>query len=136
MGERLRAELMALLMRGGVRDPAVRDTVVTAVRINADLRNARVYVRLMEASPSAARQAALLRGLGRATPFIRRELSPKLALKYQPELKFYWDDGLDEAVRIESLLDGIRQENQGGVGADASEHAVAVDQVSTDEDET
>ena len=113
VAERLRAELMALLLRGAVRDPAVRDAIVTTVRITADLRHARVYVRTLEPESTEARRQELVTGLTRAAPFLRRELAPKLALKYQPELKFYWDEGLDEATRIEALLEEVRNESEG-----------------------
>ena len=113
VAERLRAELMDLLLHGGVRDPAARDAVVTTVRISADLRHARVYVRLLDPMATEERQQALVSGLARAAPFIRRELAPRLALKYQPELKFFWDDGLDDATRIEALLEEVRNESKG-----------------------
>lgn len=113
IAERLRAELMNLLLRGAVRDPAVRDALVTTVRVSADLRHARVYVRLLDPMATETRQQALISGLARAAPFVRRELAPKLALKYQPELKFFWDDGLDDATRIEALLEEVRNESKG-----------------------
>ena len=42
----LRAELMELLLRGGLRDKAIADAYVTNVEFTADLRHARVYFRL------------------------------------------------------------------------------------------
>lgn len=111
MAERLRSELMELLMRGDVRDPAVRDAIVTSVRVSADLRHARIYVRLLDPDAPETRRKALLAGLSRAGSFIRRELSPRLQLKYQPALKFFWDDGLDHANRVEELLQDIHRES-------------------------
>lgn len=110
VAERLRAELMDMLLRGDVRDPAVHDAFVTAVRLSDDLRHARIYVRQATGDADPAQQRALIRGLGRAASFIRRELSPRLQLKYLPELKFFWDDGVDRAARVEELLEDIREE--------------------------
>ena len=58
VGERIRAEIMDLLLRGGVRDPATRDGFVTAVKVSADLRHARVYVRLTDVEAAQARRDA------------------------------------------------------------------------------
>lgn len=112
VGERIRAEIMDLLLRGGVRDPAVRDAFVTAVSVSPDLRHARVYVRIAEVEASDARQKAVMKALTRATGFIRREISPRLGLRYQPELRFYWDDSVDSAARVEELLTEIRRDGE------------------------
>ena len=108
---RLRMELMDMLLRGDIRDPAVAGVFVTAVRLSDDLRHARIYVRSpQEAGPEARK--AILRGLQRAAGFMRRELSPRLQLKYLPELKFFWDEGVDEATRVEELLSDLRESGE------------------------
>ena len=48
VSERIRSELMELMLRGSVRDPAAKDVVVSAVRMTDDLSIARVYVRVLE----------------------------------------------------------------------------------------
>lgn len=112
VGERIRAEIMDLLLRGGVRDPATRDGFVTAVKLSPDLRVARIYMRLTDAEATQARRDEFVAALTRAAGFIRREISPQLGLRYQPELRFYWDDGVDEAARVEELLSEIRREGE------------------------
>jgi ribosome-binding factor A len=83
-----------------------------------------VYVRLAReqagealVEASAIEQKAAVDALNRAAPFIRRELSPRLDLKYQPSLRFFWDDNLDKASRVENLLREIAQD---GAGRDPS----------------
>lgn len=112
VGERIRAEVMQLLLRGGVRDPATRDGFVTVVKLSPDLRVARIYVRLTDLEATQARRDEYIAALTRAGGFIRREISPALGLRYQPELRFYWDDGLDDAARVEELLSEIRREGE------------------------
>lgn len=114
VAERVRAELMELLLRGRVHDPDARDLYVTDVVVSADLRHARVYVRcaLGDASPERGRRA--VKALQRASGFIQRELAPRLELKYQPELRFFWDEGFDRARRVEELLEEIADEAAGG----------------------
>jgi len=107
VSERIRGELMELLLRGSLRDPAARDVVVSAVRMTDDLSIARIYVRVLgEAGPD--RQEAVVEALVRASGFLRRELGHRLELRHVPSLEFYWDDVVDSALRIESILDELR----------------------------
>jgi ribosome-binding factor A len=113
VAERIRSELMGLLLRGSVRDPAARDVVVSVVRMTDDLSIARVYVRVLE-EIGPDQQNAVVDALSRASGFLRRELGPRLQLRHVPSLEFYWDDVVDSALRIESILHEIREEPGAG----------------------
>lgn len=104
VAERIKAELMDLLVRGIVRDPSAQDCYVTAVRVSDDLRNARVWVRMLRTDVSEPQRDQAIEALNRASGFLRREIAPQLALKYQPELRFVWDEAAETAARIEELL--------------------------------
>jgi len=104
---------MELLLRGSVRDPAAQDVVVSVVRMTEDLSIARVYVRVLE-EIGPDRQNAVVEALSRASGFLRRELGQRLQLRHVPSLEFYWDDVVDSALRIESILDEIREEPGAG----------------------
>ena len=112
VAERVQAELMGILLEGQVRDPGVSGVTVNAIKVTEDLRIAKVYVRLLEADPSDDRKKALLAGLERAKGFLRRELGQRLKLKHTPELRFYWDDLVDEANQIETLLAEMREDGE------------------------
>ncbi len=110
VGERIRAELMEMITRGAFRDPGLSSCYVTEVKMTEDPRHARVYVRSLLTEVSAADREKTTAGLGRAAGYIRRELAPRLKLKYHPELKFFWDDNVDRARRVEELLHEIEKE--------------------------
>lgn len=113
VSERIRSELMELMLRGSLRDPAAKDVVVSAVRMTDDLSIARVYVRVLgEASPE--RREGVVDALRRAGGFLRREIGQRLQLRHVPSLEFYWDDVVDSALRIESILDELRDETDVG----------------------
>jgi ribosome-binding factor A len=99
----LQAELGRLLLRE-VRDPRLEGVIVTDVRITPDLKLARVWVRHLAVAPD---EAGILRGLARATPFLRAKLGAHLELRWVPELRFEYDRLVDEAARIERLLDEV-----------------------------
>ena len=113
VAERIRSELMELFLRGSLRDPAAKDVVVSAVRMTDDLSIARVYVRVLE-EIDVEQQESVVAALERATGFLRRELGQRLQLRHVLSLQFYWDDVVDSALRIESILDEIGAEDTEG----------------------
>jgi ribosome-binding factor A len=110
----LRAELMELILRGGLRDKAVADAYITDVAFTDDLRHARVYFRLTRPTLGAKDRENALSALEKASGYLRRELGPRLQLQYMPDLKFFWDDGLDRAAAVDAVLDEIRRDEEGG----------------------
>jgi ribosome-binding factor A len=115
VGERIRAELMEMILRGEVHDPGVVDVIVSAVRVSDDLSHARVYLRRLESASEAERERVVT-AMGRAGGFLRRELSKRLALRTVPALRFYWDESVDHGTRMEEILDELRRERSEGSG--------------------
>lgn len=107
-----------MFLAGAVKDPGVQDAVVHAVRVSGDLQHARVYVRLGTLEPRPARIRALMKGLSRASGFLRGKLGKKLELRYTPNLTFEWDDTAEKAARIETLLEEIRDDAGGSPEGD------------------
>lgn len=110
VGERIREELMDLLLRGAVKDPGAAGAVIHAVRVSPDLRHARVFVRAAEPDADEARRRRVIAALERASGFLRREVGARLGIRHTPELKFVWDESAERAARVEELLDEIRRE--------------------------
>jgi ribosome-binding factor A len=97
-------EELASLLGDEVRDPGAQGAVVTRVTMAGDLRSARVNVRLLEGGDDPARRKQLLGALTRAAGMLRREVGQRLGLRYAPELRFFYDEGSDNATRVEELL--------------------------------
>ena len=105
VGERIRAELSALLLRR-VREPAVDGVTITHVDVTRDLQIARVYYRVL-AETASRRDVA--RALRRAQGFLRRELGGRLRLRRIPDLQFLHDDTVEQQDRLARLFDEIRE---------------------------
>jgi len=60
------------------------------------------------------RQDRVVEALRRASGFLRREIGHRLQLRHVPSLEFYWDEVVDSALRIESILDEIREDPNAG----------------------
>lgn len=113
VGEQLQKEISALLLKG-LKDPRVGFVTITGVSVTPDMHLARVYYTVYG---DETQRVDTQRGLKSAVPFIRRELSRRLRLRYVPELIFEFDKALEYGNRIDSLLrqlneDQIRNEDQ------------------------
>jgi ribosome-binding factor A len=104
VGDQIRMEIAEILMRR-VKDPRVGFVTVTAVDVTADLRQAWVYVTVLQQGPQETETLAVL---ARAEGFIRSELGRRLKLRYIPALTFVKDTSLDRVQRVMTLLDQVR----------------------------
>jgi ribosome-binding factor A len=104
VGEQIRGEL-ALLIAREVHDPGIGFITITRVQVTPDLQQARVYYTAL--GDDKARRSSE-RALGRAAPFLRRQIGSRLRLKRTPELMFQYDESIAGQDRIEQLLKDIK----------------------------
>ena len=102
IGEEIRHALARIFERDTLRDPALANVrlTVTEVRPSPDLRHARVYVVPL----GGGKMDAILEGLQRVRPYLRREMASQLQIRYIPDLSFAADNSFDEAAHILTLL--------------------------------
>lgn len=110
-------EIAGLLARE-VHDPGVGFVTITHVQVTADLQHARVYYTVI-GDAKARRDTD--RALGRAAPFLRRQIGRRLRLKRVPEIEFHYDESIAQSDRIEQLLQDIRKD-AASRPSDASDH--------------
>jgi ribosome-binding factor A len=103
VADQIRAEL-ALLLAREVHDPGIGFVTLTRVQLSPDLQVARVYFTVL--GDDAARKSSA-KALGRATPFLRRQIGSRLRLKRTPELTFFYDESIAGQDRIEQILNEI-----------------------------
>lgn len=98
---------LAQLIRLEVRDPRVGWVSITHVEVSRDLQVAKVFVTPLggQGDPDE-----MLEGLEQAAGYLRRLLGRRMKLRYTPVLVFELDDGVDEAVRMTSMLDAMARD--------------------------
>ena len=101
VGDQIRQELSELLTRGAVHDPGIGFITLTRVKVSPDLQLARVYYSSL-GDEKALRETA--KALGRATPFLRRQVGERLQLRRVPELEFRFDESIGHQDRVEQIL--------------------------------
>lgn len=100
VNELLREAISELLP--GIRDPRMAGLpTVTHVDASPDLRRARVYVSVLGTDDE---RASTMTALEHARPYLRRELSREVDLRYIPDLTFVSDTSLEKAQEITDLL--------------------------------
>lgn len=95
------------LIQYRTRDPRLGFVTITGVDVSPDLSQARVYVSVL-GNAAEAREA--LQGLAAATGYFRRELGHMLSLRHIPKLAFELDTSLEYGMRIDHLLDSLKDE--------------------------
>jgi ribosome-binding factor A len=106
VGDQIRAELATLLVRE-VHDPGIGFVTLTRVQISPDLQTARVMYTALGDEKARADSA---RALGRAAPFLRRQIGARLRLRRTPELRFVYHDSIAGQDRIEQILGELHAE--------------------------
>jgi ribosome-binding factor A len=111
VASRVHEELATLLRNMG--DPRLSGVVITRVEMPDDLQTARVFVRHeLAATLDAAGRKAMLRGLEAASGRLQRDVARAVVLRRAPALRFLYDDGQDNAFRVEEILREIEGEDE------------------------
>jgi ribosome-binding factor A len=129
IGDQLRVELSDLIARQ-VQDPGIGFLTITHVKVSADLQVARVYYTTL-GDEKARRESG--RALGRATPFLRRQIGARLRLKRVPSIEFVFDESVERGDRIEQILRDLDSDRSEAAGA--ADEAAGEDRPTPDERE-
>lgn len=101
--ELLRQEI-GLIVARDVADPRVGFATITKVETTPDLYHAKVWVSVI-GQPDERK--ATIDALGRAMPFVRRELGKTLRLRRIPDLHVVLDDTAERGTRVLHILDEL-----------------------------
>ena len=120
--QRIESEIqrvLAALIAREVKDPRVGNVTITAVSVAADMATARVFF-----TPFASRLPPheVRTGLTHAAGLLRGELGRRLSLRHAPRLEFVFDDSVEGAARLSSLIDrAVAGDRAGAATAPAPE---------------
>jgi ribosome-binding factor A len=101
--ELLRQEIGSIVNRD-VADPRIGFATITKVETTNDLRHAKVWVSVIG---QPAERSDTIAALGRAMPFVRRELGKTLRLRRIPDLHVQLDDTAERGTRVLHILDEL-----------------------------
>ena len=87
-----------------VKDPEKGFVTITSVKISPDLKVASIYYTVLGDDQQKAKTK---KALDRSNGFIRNELKPSIKSRWLPELRFFYDDTLEQAEKINNLISKI-----------------------------
>lgn len=102
VGEEVRHALAQIVARADFRDPDLIDAAISVseVRVSSDLRSATVFVSDLGGNNTDA----VVEGLNRAAGHLRHEYARQSTAQFIPTFRFKRDESLDEALKINKLL--------------------------------
>jgi ribosome-binding factor A len=97
-------EIISEVIRFEVEDPRLEGLTIMDVTVDREMEVAKVYVNSLKGEDA---RDEVMTSLGKAAGFLRRELGKRIHLQNTPELRFFWDETLMEADKIDMLLNSI-----------------------------
>ena len=104
--EALRQEI-SRIVHGELNDPRLGFITITGVQLTRDLRYAKVYFSVLG---EAKDNSLALKGLNSAKGYIKGLIGDRIGLRFTPEIDFRIDEFFDEARKIRSVLDILKNE--------------------------
>jgi ribosome-binding factor A len=104
----IRQELGMILSRDFNGSDEFGFATVTETRVTPDLRVARVHVSVLG---SEEKQLKTMKFIESQKGHYRSLLGSKIKLRFTPELEFFHDTSLDNAMHIESLIKKIHEDD-------------------------
>ncbi|MEO6907054.1 MAG: 30S ribosome-binding factor RbfA [Abditibacteriaceae bacterium] len=97
-------ETVATALLAQIKDPRLANVTITRCEVTPDLSYVKIYYTVLgnETKRENAKQ-----GFESATPYLRTQVGQEIPLRVVPELSFRYDEGTDNAIRIEELLSGL-----------------------------
>jgi ribosome-binding factor A len=100
-------EELSLVIQRELKDPRLGFASITNVELSPDLRYAKVFVSVFG---GVDEQKATIEALNHASGFIRRQVGPRLTLRYIPHFTFVLDSTMEYAERVSRLLNDVQDD--------------------------
>jgi hypothetical protein len=110
VAQELKKEVAVILQRE-VKDPRIGMVTVSDVEVSRDLAYAKIFVTfLFDNDQEAINQG--MKGLEKASPYIRSLVGKAMRLRIVPELRFIYDESLVEGMRMSNLVSNVIREDE------------------------
>ncbi len=95
---------ISLILQQKYNEPQGGMITVIKVKVSRDLKYAKVYFTVLGKDIDFK---TCEKDLKKATPFLRRELSQTISMKFVPELRFFYDDSVEYSEHMARLFKKI-----------------------------
>ncbi len=94
------------IIENNLRDSRIGMVTVTGVKLEKDLKNARVYISVFGDDKTIELS---IDTLNNASGFIKTRLSKKVYLRNIPAIKFFYDSSMVDGMQIDKLLNRVNR---------------------------
>lgn len=98
-------EQISYIVSNKVKNKDINFVTITDVKVSSDLDFAKVYFTVLDDS----KIDSTLKALKEASGFIRHELRDRIEIRQIPELTFVYDESINEAKKIEDIIEKIHE---------------------------
>ena len=98
-------EQISYIVSNKVKNKDINFVTITDVKVSSDLGFAKVYFTVLDDS----KRDSTLKALKEASGFIRHELRDRIEIRQIPELTFVYDESINEAKKIEDIIEKIHE---------------------------
>ncbi|HEX3011486.1 MAG TPA: 30S ribosome-binding factor RbfA [Syntrophomonadaceae bacterium] len=104
-------KILAQILKEQIKDPRIDFTAVSVTRVDvpSDLSHARINISVLG---DDAKQTETMKALQNARGFVRKELAQQLQVRHAPEIEFKLDKSIEHGIRINTLLNDLKAEEQ------------------------
>ena len=107
------------IIQNELKDPRLGFVTITAVEITQDLRYAKIFYSVLGKDEEHKKSQEALNS---ASGFIRRLIAERIQLRFAPEIVFKEDKSSEYSVRIQEVLDEIKELEKPKEKEDSDEH--------------
>lgn len=107
IGVAIQTALSELLSRK-IEDPRISMVTITGVEVAVDMKVAYIYFTLFGGEDKVKEAMS---GFESSRGYIKKNIAPKLGLKYMPEIKFIHDNSFNHGSKIDALLNSVLKNN-------------------------
>lgn len=102
---------IAVILQREVKDPRIGMVTVSDVKVSSDLSFAKIFVTFLFDSDEMV-VAQGMKGLEKASPYIRSLLGKAMRLRIVPEIRFVYDSSLVEGMRMSNLVTNVIKQDE------------------------
>lgn len=98
--------VLAEVCHNELSDPRLKGIQLTKAEMTDDLQIVKIYYYFEGTEQQRERS---LKGLESAKGYIKRAISERLKLRIIPDIRYYFDDGIEKAEKLDRVLEDLRQ---------------------------
>lgn len=99
---------ISFLLQTEVKDPIIKNIVITGCSITNDLSFAKVYYTIL-GDETLEERTEINKSLKKASSYIRGQLSNKIDIRHTPEIQFIYDNSIEYGIKIEEKIESLHK---------------------------